>query len=63
MLEKSGAKSLIWTSHLMAPEAYTLNAAIESWLEKESNEAIRERAAQAIISIKNVELKLQGTFC
>jgi hypothetical protein len=46
-LEKSGAKPLLWTSHLMAPEAYTLKAAIEAWLEKETNEAIRERAAQA----------------
>ena len=46
-VEQSGANPLLWTTHLMAPEAYTLKAAIDGWLLKESGNQIRERAAQA----------------
>ncbi len=46
-LKKSGAKPLLWTTHLMAPEAYTLKAAIDGWLLKETSEQIKERSAQA----------------
>jgi len=46
-IKKANAEPLLWTSHLMAPEAYTLKAAIDGWLNKESNSQIRERAAQA----------------
>jgi hypothetical protein len=31
----------------MAPEAYTLKAALDGWMQKEPNEQIRERAAGA----------------
>jgi hypothetical protein len=31
----------------MAPEAYTLKAALNGWVNQESNEKIRERAAAA----------------
>jgi len=31
----------------MAPEAYTLKAALNGWVAHETNEAIRERAAKA----------------
>ena len=31
----------------MAPEAYTLKAAIDGWIKKETDIEIRERAAQA----------------
>lgn len=41
------ASPLLWTTHLMAPEAYTLKAAIDGWIKKEDGLAIRERAAQA----------------
>lgn len=43
----SGAKPLLWTTGLMAPEAYTLENAIEGWIAKEDDEAIRLRAAKA----------------
>jgi hypothetical protein len=46
-LEKTGAKPLLWTTTLMAPEAYTLAAAMEKWVKKESDENIHNAAAQA----------------
>lgn len=46
-LKQSGANPLVWTTQLMAPEAYTLKAAIDGWLLKESNAQVKERAAQA----------------
>lgn len=46
-LEQSGATPLLWTTNLMAPEAYVLSAAIEGWIKKESDEQIRLRAADA----------------
>lgn len=42
-----GVTPLVWSTHLMAPEAYTLEAALEGWVKRESNQAIQERAAQA----------------
>lgn len=44
---KSDAQPLLWTTHLMAPEAYTLKAAIDGWIKNESGDKIKERAAQA----------------
>jgi hypothetical protein len=46
-LRESGAVPLLWTTGLMAPEAYTLKAALDGWIENESSEQIRERAAAA----------------
>lgn len=46
-IQKTGAEPLLWTTGLMAPEAYTLEAAIKGWMNKETNEEIKERAAQA----------------
>jgi hypothetical protein len=46
-LRAAGAQPLLWTTNLMAPEAYTLKAAIDGWLLKETNAQIRERAAAA----------------
>ncbi len=46
-IKKSCAKPLLWTTHLMAPEAYTLKAAIDGWLLNESASQVDERAAQA----------------
>lgn len=42
-----GANPLLWTTGLMAPEAYTLKAAIDGWLMNETGKQIHERAAQA----------------
>lgn len=46
-LQDSGADPLLWTTGLMAPEAYTLHAALEGWIAKESKVQIRQRAAAA----------------
>jgi hypothetical protein len=46
-LRASGAYPLLWTTNLMAPEAYTLKSAIDGWIRGEDNEQIRERAASA----------------
>lgn len=45
-LRKAGANPILWTTHLMAPEAYTLKAAIDGWILNEAGDAIEERAAQ-----------------
>lgn len=45
-IKKTGAYPLLWTTHLMCPEAYTLDASIDAWIKKENPAAIREKAAQ-----------------
>jgi len=56
-LKETGAHPLLWTSNLMAPEAYVLSAAIDGWLNHESDEAIRARAARAYDSYQHCGLK------
>jgi hypothetical protein len=46
-IRQTGAQPLLWTTGLMAPEAYTLKAALTGWIANEDDEAIRHRAAQA----------------
>lgn len=46
-LKSTGAHPLLWTTNLMAPEAYVLSAAVEGWISKENGEQIQERAARA----------------
>ena len=46
-IQQAGATPLVWSTHLMAPEAYTIAWALEGWIEEESNEEIAERAAKA----------------
>jgi len=46
-LRASGANPLLWTTGLMAPEAYTLKAALDGWIAGETSEQIHERAAAA----------------
>lgn len=52
-LRKTGAKPLVWTTNLMAPEAYILAAAIDGWLKHETDEQIRVRAAKAYNQYQN----------
>jgi len=47
VLRKTGARPVLWTTNLMAPEAYILAAAVDGWLRKETDEQIRIRAARA----------------
>lgn len=46
-IKKAKANPILWTTHLMAPEAYTLKAAIDGWILNESGKQIDERAAQS----------------
>jgi hypothetical protein len=46
-LETANVNPLVWTTHLMAPEAYTLHDALTGYINGEANEDIRERAAAA----------------
>jgi len=46
-LRWTSAQPLLWTAGLMAPEAYTLEAALAGWTRNEAGEQIRTRAAQA----------------
>ena|SRR5882762_6247381 len=46
-LRGSGSTPLLWTTGLMAPEAYTLKAALDGWISHEDHEAIRQSAARA----------------
>ena len=46
-IQRTGAEPLLWTTGLMAPEAYTLKAALSGWIANEGNEVIRRLAAEA----------------
>ena len=46
-VKSCGAEPLLWSSHLMSPEAYTLEAAIKGWLLNEDAQSVRKRAATA----------------
>jgi hypothetical protein len=56
-LRRTGANPLLWTTGLMAPEAYVLKAAVDGWILKESGEKIRTRAAQAYHKYQKCGLK------
>jgi hypothetical protein len=56
-LQQGGATPLLWTTNLMAPEAYVLSAAIDGWIKKESDEQIRLRAADAYNKYQNCGIK------
>ncbi|HRI27700.1 MAG TPA: hypothetical protein PK239_11835 [Chitinophagales bacterium] len=46
-LQQANVNPLVWTTGLMAPEAYTLHDAITGYVNNEQNESIRTRAALA----------------
>ena len=47
ILDSLDGYPLLWTTGLFAPEAYTLKAAIDGWIELESGEEILSRSAKA----------------
>jgi len=57
IMQKSGANPLLWTTELMCPEAYTLNAAVTGWLNNETAKQIHLRASQAYSKYQNCPLK------
>jgi hypothetical protein len=56
-LSRWGCRSVLLTNGFMAPEAYTLLAAVEGWLIGESASRIRSRAAQAYHQYQQCGLK------
>src|SRR5882762_6214572 len=46
-IRQTGAEPMLWTTGLMAPEAYTWKAALDGWMAREDDEAIHRRAALA----------------
>jgi len=56
-LKPTGAEPLLWTTNLMAPEAYTLKAALDGWIAGETNEQIRQRAAGAYAQYQRISEK------
>lgn len=57
LLKQSGATPLLWTNGLMAPEAYTLKAALDGWIAQEPKEQIRKRAAEAYAKYQKISDK------
>ena len=56
-LKKTGANPLLWTSNLMAPEAYILHDALEGWIKNEEAQQIRVRAAAAYAKYQRISRK------
>lgn len=56
-LKKTSAVPLLWTTNLMAPEAYILHDALEGWTNGETNEQIRTRAATAYSKYQKISLR------
>lgn len=56
-LRQTGAEPLLWTTGLMAPEAYVLKAALDGWILSESGKQIRRRAAEAYHKYQHCGLK------
>jgi hypothetical protein len=56
-LRATGAQPLLWTTGLMAPEAYALKAAMDGWMAGESSEEIRQRAAGAYAKYQRISEK------
>ena len=56
-LRNTGAKPLLWTTNLMAPEAYVLSGALDGWLNHETGEQVRMRAAKAYASYQRIGLR------
>jgi len=56
-LKKAGAYPVVWTTGLLAPEAYILKAAVESWMNGDSDKAVAEAAAKAYHRFQKCGLK------
>lgn len=56
-IKNANATPLVWTTGLMCPEAYTIHDALSGYVLKESNEAIRSRAALAYSTHQKCGLK------
>ncbi len=55
--KKSKAQPYVWTTHFMAPEAYTLHAIIDNWMKNKSGKDADEAAAQAYNKYQNCGIR------
>jgi len=56
-LRLTGAYPLIWTTGLLAPEAYTLKSALTGWLQEKSGEDIRKQTAKTYAKYQKCSVK------
>ena len=56
-LKTANINPLLWTTNLMCPEAYTLHDALTAYVNEETNENIREKAATAYAKYQKCTLK------
>lgn len=56
-LQQTQSNPLVWSTGLMSPEAYTLKWALDGWIQNETQEQIRERAAKAYHHYQKCGLK------
>jgi hypothetical protein len=62
-LRPTGAKPLLWTTQLMAPEAYTLKGALDGWIAGEKPEQVLGRAGAAYARYQKISKKAgRGVF-
>lgn len=57
LLEDANVNPLVWSSNLMAPEAYILHDALAGYLNEETNNEIQNRAALAYSKYQKCSLK------
>lgn len=57
LLKETKSNPLVWSTGLMSPEAYTLESALKGWIKNESDQQIRNRAAQAYHEYQKCGLK------
>jgi hypothetical protein len=55
-LRTTRARPILWTTGLMAPEAYTLKDALDGWMAGETADRIRERAARAYAKYQKISM-------
>jgi hypothetical protein len=56
-IKECGANPLLWSTHLMSAEAYTLEWALDAWVLNEADESVRLRAAKAYNHYQKCGLK------
>jgi hypothetical protein len=63
-IKASGATPLLWTTNLMCPEAYTLKAAIDGWMNNETGFQICNRVAEIYNQYQKCGIKgAKALFC
>jgi hypothetical protein len=61
-LKQTGAKPLVWTTGLMAPEAYTLHDALNAWIFNRTDKQVQQAAAKAYARYQKCSLKAAGNL-